>query len=52
MILKEYNIESTKVKFYDDYIAKNTDVQKECIDNLIINLIKKHFYFTIPKEKE
>ena len=41
MLLEEYTIENTKVKFYDDYIVKNTDTQKEYIDNIIINLIGK-----------
>ena len=41
MILEEYNIENTKVKFYDDYIVENATTQKEYIDNIIINLIYK-----------
>lgn len=41
MLLKEYIIENTKVKFYDDYIVENISNQKEYIDNVIINLIKK-----------
>ncbi len=41
MLLEEYIIENTKVKFYDDYIVKNTNTQKEYIDNIIINLIRK-----------
>ncbi len=41
MLLEEHTIENTKVKFYDDYIVKNTDTQKEYIDNIIINLIRK-----------
>lgn len=42
MLLEEYTIENTKVKFYDDYIVENISNQKEYIDNIIIvNLIKK-----------
>ena len=41
MLLEEYILENTKVKFYDDYIVKNTTNQKEYIDNVIVNLIKK-----------
>ena len=41
MLLEEYTIESTKVKFYDDYIVENISNQKEYIDNVIINLIRK-----------
>ena len=41
MLLEEYTIENTKVKFYDDYIVENIDIQKEYIDNIIINLIRK-----------
>ena len=41
MLLKEYNIENTKVKFYDDYIVQNISNQKEYIDNVIVNLIRK-----------
>lgn len=41
MLLEEYTIENTKIKFYDDYIVENTVTQKEYIDNVIINLIKK-----------
>ncbi len=40
MLLEEYTIENTKVKFYDDYIVKNTANQKEYIDNVLINLIR------------
>lgn len=39
MLLEEYTIENTKVKFYDDYIVENISNQKEYIDNVIINLI-------------
>lgn len=41
MLLEEYTLENTKVKFYDDYIVKNITNQKEYIDNAIINLIRK-----------
>lgn len=41
MLIEEYTIENTKIKFYDDYIVKNTNTQKEYIDNNIINLIRK-----------
>ena len=41
MLLEEYTIENTKVKFYDDYIVENIATQKEYIDNVIINLIRK-----------
>ncbi len=41
MILEEYTLENSKIKFYDDYIVKNISTQKEYIDNIIINLITK-----------
>lgn len=41
MLLEEYILENTKVKFYDDYIVENTTTQKDYIDNIIINLIMK-----------
>lgn len=41
MLLEEYTIENTKIKFYDDYIVKDINTQKEYIDNIMINLIKK-----------
>lgn len=41
MMLEEYTLENTKIKFYDDYIVENTTNQKEYIDNIIINLIRK-----------
>lgn len=41
MILEEYTIDNTKVKFYDDYIVENVTAQKEYIDSVIINLIRK-----------
>ncbi len=41
MLIEEYTIGNTKIKFYDDYIVENTATQKEYIDNVIINLIKK-----------
>lgn len=44
MLLEKYYLENTKIKFYDDYIVKNTIKQKEVIDNLILTLIKTiHF---------
>ena len=39
MILEEYSLENTKIKYYDDYIVENIFTQKEYIDNIIINLI-------------
>ena len=41
MILEEYTIENTKIKFYDDYIVQDINNQKEYIDNIIINLMNK-----------
>ncbi len=41
MLLEEYTIENTKVKFYDNYIVENISNQKEYIDNVVINLIRK-----------
>lgn len=41
MLIEEYSIENTKVKFYDDTISENVTAQKEYIDNVIINLIRK-----------
>lgn len=41
MLIEEYTIEKTKVKFYDDYMVENITAQKEYIDNVIINLIRK-----------
>lgn len=41
MILEEYTLENTKIKFYDDYIVENITAQKEYIDKIIINLINK-----------
>ena len=41
MMLEEYTIENTKIKFYDDYIVQNSNTQKEYIDNIIINLMNK-----------
>ena len=40
MVLEEYTIENTKIKFYDDCIVEDTVTQKEYIDNNIINLIQ------------
>ncbi|MFR8104618.1 MAG: hypothetical protein ACLU8F_06065 [Clostridia bacterium] len=41
MILEEYTLENTKIKFYDDYITQDIITQKEFIDNIIINLVKQ-----------
>ena len=41
MLLEEYIIENTKVKFYDDYIVDNISNQKEYIDKVIAYLIRK-----------
>lgn len=41
MILEEYYLENTKIKFYDDYIVENTTNQKEYIDTIIVNFNKK-----------
>lgn len=41
MMLEEYTIENTKVKFYDDYIVESVTTQKKYIDNIIINLMNK-----------
>ncbi len=41
MILEEYTLENTKIKFYDDCIVENIAIQKEYIDNVIVNLIRK-----------
>ena len=41
MLLEEYILENTKIKFYDDCIVADTVTQKEYIDNIIINLILK-----------
>lgn len=41
MILEEYILENTKIKFYDDYMVENIATQKEYIDKIIINLIKR-----------
>ena len=41
MMLEEYTIGNTKIKFYDDYIVQDSDNQKEYIDNIIINLMNK-----------
>lgn len=42
MILEEYTLENTKIKFYDNYIVENITTQKEYIDNIIINLINPY----------
>lgn len=41
MLLEEYTIENTKIKFYDDYIVENIATQKEYINEIVINLINK-----------
>ena len=41
MMLEEYTIGNTQIKFYDDYIVQDSDNQKENIDNIIINLLNK-----------
>lgn len=41
MMLEEYTIGNTQIKFYDDYIVQDSDSQKEYIDNIIINLMNK-----------
>ncbi len=38
MLIEEYKIKNTKIKFYDDCIVEDTITQKEYIDNIIINL--------------
>ncbi len=43
MILKEYKLEGTTIKFYNDNIVENITTQKEYIDNIIINLINKKY---------
>ena len=43
MVLEEYVLENTKIKFYDDCVVKDTAEQKKYIDNVIINLIEKSF---------
>lgn len=41
MILEEYMVENTKIKFYDDDIVDDINTQKEYIDNIIIHLINQ-----------
>lgn len=41
MMLEEYTIGNTQIKFYDDYIVQDNNNQKEYIDNIIINLMNK-----------
>lgn len=43
MLLEEYMLENTKIRFYDDYIVQDSDTQKEYIENIIINLLNKSF---------
>lgn len=42
MMLEEYTIGNTQIKFYDDYIVQDSNNQKEYIDNIIINLTNKY----------
>lgn len=44
MILEEFTLENTKIKFYDTYIVENIDFQKEYIDKVIINLINNSLF--------
>lgn len=39
MMLEEYTLENTKIKFFDDCIVEDINNQKEYIDNIMINLI-------------
>ena len=41
MLLKEQNLENTKIRFYDDCFVGNTKVQKEYIDRIILSLLLK-----------
>ena len=41
MILEEYILQNTHIKFYDNYLVNNIPIQKEYIDNIIIDLINK-----------
>ena len=41
MMLEEYTIGNTQIKFYNDYIVQDSNNQKEYIDNIIINLMNK-----------
>lgn len=41
MMLEEYTIGNTQIKFYDDYIIQDSNNQKEYLDNIIINLMNK-----------
>lgn len=43
MMLEEYTIGNTQIKFYDDYIIQDSNNQKEYLDNIIINLMNKSF---------
>ncbi len=40
MLVDEYTIENTRIKFYDDCIVTDTIIQKEYINNIIVNLIR------------
>ena len=39
MVIEEYTLENTKIKFYDNCIVTDIITQKEYIDKIIINLI-------------
>ena len=41
MLIEEFILENTKVKFYDNDIVENVTAQKEYIDNIIVNLINQ-----------
>lgn len=41
MVLEEYTVENTKIKFYDDDIIDDINMQKEYIDNIIMHLINQ-----------
>ena len=41
MVLEEYTIENTKIKFYDDYVVQDMATQKEYIDSIISDLINQ-----------
>ena len=45
MLIEEYTIENTKIKFYDNCIVIDTATQKEYIDNIIINLMQDSSLF-------
>ena len=41
MILEQYILDNTKIKFHDDFLAKDITNQKELIDAVVLNLIDK-----------